>query len=258
LRPHQLHPPLHFRRRRSRVQRAPQMRVQLLRRRPQHRDRDDGAQLAPLQVEPRTPDHLAVRVDQHQVLERRMQGPQVHEQLVIGPPVHVAAHHGAPLGPRLPVGVRQLLGVVPASVVGERPALLAPPSFHCANPPFTRSPPTVSPRVFTLGRATSDAGRGLNPSSSSTAAIASAAASPCPSATLSATPSPSRGSTAQYTPSAPTLTITRPGCARIISVQGRPEPAMRSGWRSMASTMRNAERGTRNRLADVVARTSSH
>src|SRR5207244_7286549 len=40
-------------------------------------------------------------------------------------------------------------------------------------------------------------------------------------------PSPSRGSTAQYTPSAPTLTITRPGCARIISVQGRPSPAMR-------------------------------
>src|SRR2546422_10205647 len=49
-----------------------------------------------------------------------------HEQLVIGPPVHVAAHHGAPLGPRLPVGVRQLLGVVPASVVGERPTHLAP------------------------------------------------------------------------------------------------------------------------------------
>src|SRR2546427_9339558 len=37
------------------------------------------------------------------------------------------------------------------------------------SPPFTRSSPTVSPRVFTLGRATSDAGRGLNPSSSSTA-----------------------------------------------------------------------------------------
>src|SRR2546422_11028844 len=61
-----------------------------------------------------------------QVLERRMQRPQVHEQLVIGPPVYVAAHHGAPLGPRLPVRVRQLLGVVPASVVGERPTHLAP------------------------------------------------------------------------------------------------------------------------------------
>src|SRR3989454_5312858 len=36
------------------------------------------------------------------------------------------SHHGAPLGPCLPVGVRQLLGVVPASVVGERPTHLAP------------------------------------------------------------------------------------------------------------------------------------
>src|SRR2546426_313486 len=93
IRLHQRQHPLPLRRRRPRVQRAPQMRVQLLRRRPQPRDRGDGAQLAPLQVEPRAPDHLAVRVYQHQVLERRMQRPQVHEQLVIGPPVHVAAHH---------------------------------------------------------------------------------------------------------------------------------------------------------------------
>src|SRR6266566_8548946 len=71
------------------------------------------------------------------------------------------------------------------------------PSFCCSSPPFTRSSPTGSPRVLTRGRAVSDAGRGRNPSCSSTAASASADATACPSATLMATPNPSRGSSAQ-------------------------------------------------------------
>src|SRR5207245_382987 len=51
-----------------------------------------------------------------------------------------------------------------------------PSSFYFSSPPFTRSSPTVSPRVFTVGRASSGGGSGLKPSSASTAAMASAAA----------------------------------------------------------------------------------
>src|SRR2546425_6742014 len=48
-------------------------------------------------------------------------------------------------------------------------------------------------------------------------------------------PWPSCVSSPQYTPSAPTFTTTRPGCARIMSVQGRPSPAISSGCRSITS-----------------------
>ncbi len=93
------------------------MGVQLLRR-PQDGDRRDGTQLAPLQVEPRAADHLPVRVHQHKILERRVQRPQVEEQLVVGAPVHRRAHRAAARRPRLPILVRQLL---PAPAPGPAP-----------------------------------------------------------------------------------------------------------------------------------------
>src|SRR6266511_4028037 len=64
--------------RRPRVQRAPQVRVQLLRG-AEHRRRRYRAELPPLEIEARPPDHLPVCIDQHQVLERRVERPQVHE-----------------------------------------------------------------------------------------------------------------------------------------------------------------------------------
>src|SRR5207248_6754650 len=48
-------------------------------------------------------------------LERRMQRPQVEEQLVVGAPVHRGAHRAAAGRPRLPILVRQLL---PAALAG--------------------------------------------------------------------------------------------------------------------------------------------
>src|SRR5205814_300254 len=153
----------------------------------EHRDRRHGAKLAPLEIEARSADQLAVSVHQHEVLERRMQRPEIEEQLVIGAPVDLRAHHGPALRPRRPLFMRQLFS----------PPRALPPSFHFSSLPFTRSSPTVSPRVFTLGRAVSDGGRGRRPSSSNTAARASAAATPWPSATLSATPNPSCLSSAQ-------------------------------------------------------------
>src|SRR5204862_288694 len=51
-------------------------------------------------------------------------------------------------------------GLAPLILRVSRPSS---PSFHCSTPPFTRSSPTVSPRVFTLGRAVSHGGRDFRP-----------------------------------------------------------------------------------------------
>src|SRR2546425_10961778 len=69
--PDQLKHRLHLLARRPRVQRAAQVRVQLLGG-AEYRGRRDGAELAPLEVEARPPDHLAIRIHQHQILDRRV------------------------------------------------------------------------------------------------------------------------------------------------------------------------------------------
>ena len=90
----------------------------------EHRGRRHRAELAPFEIEARPPDDLAVSVHQDEVLERRVQRAQVHEQLVIGAPVHLAAHRRAARRPRLPVGVRQVFRAI--ALDRRRPANATP------------------------------------------------------------------------------------------------------------------------------------
>src|SRR5579864_13385 len=90
----------------SEIDGTTQVSMQLVRR-IQHGDGCECPQLTPFRIDALTRENLPVRVRDDELLHRRMQRPEVGEQLLVGPAVNLLRRPHAPLLPLVVLGVVQ-------------------------------------------------------------------------------------------------------------------------------------------------------